>query len=323
MFCNNFLNLPHYKIIAINCIIHITYIKECRFSEGNMHTVDIGIIGGSGLYNISGIKKIDEENIKTPWGYPSDTITIAELDGIKLAFLPRHARGHKFTPSEINTPANIAALKMLGAHSIISFSAAGSLKEELKPQDFVIPSQIIDRTKERPATFFGNGIVAHISFGHPFCESLSNKIIQAAEKIKINFHTNETLICMEGPAFSTIAESNLYRSWGAGVINMSTLPEAKLAREAEMCYTAICMITDYDCWREGTDQVTVEAIVENMTTNSANAHILIKEAIPLIMDNHKNCSCQEAIKNAVLTTRKMWPANTRKKLSKIHPKYFR
>ena len=225
-----------------------------------MEKAKIGIIGGSGLYEVHGAKIIEEVNIETQWGRPSDSITIAEIEGIKVAFLPRHGRGHIYLPSELNSRANIAAMKMLGVEEIYSFSAVGSLKMEIKPTHFVIPDQVIDRTRHRVEdnTFYGNGIVGHVSFAHPFCARLHDVIIPAASEIGITLHQNETLICMEGPAFSSRAESRLYKSWGAGVINMTTLPEAKLAREAEICYTVICMSTDYDSWNEDEEHVTVD-----------------------------------------------------------------
>ncbi|MGB4268921.1 MAG: S-methyl-5'-thioadenosine phosphorylase [Spirochaetota bacterium] len=283
--------------------------------------IDVGIIGGSGLYQIEGVNILDEVKVKTPWGMPSDTITIAEVGGVKAGFLPRHGRGHFILPHEINYRANIASLKMLGAGQIVAFSAVGSLKERIKPLDFVIPNQIIDRTKSRVSTFFGDGIAAHIAFADPFCSRLHELILVAAQKLNIPMHTNETLICMEGPAFSTRAESHLYRSWQAGVINMSTLPEAKLAREAEMCYAVICMSTDYDCWKEDEEHVTVEMVVNNLNKNAANAKALIKELVPMLT-KERDCGCKEAIKYAVITDPKKQSAKQKKKLKTILPKYF-
>ena len=236
----------------------------------------IGIIGGSGLYEIDGALTIEELDIETPWGKTSDSIVIADIEGHRAAFLPRHGRGHVHLPHELNYRANIAAMKMIGVEEIIAFSAVGSLKEKIRPLDFVLPDQVIDRTKARESSFFGNGVAAHISFGHPFCGRLHSFIKPAADEIGLVMHTGETLICMEGPAFSTKAESNLYRSWGAGVINMSTLPEAKLAREAEICYAVICMSTDYDCWHETEEHVTIDMVINNLTTNAGNAKKLIK-----------------------------------------------
>jgi len=283
--------------------------------------IDVGIIGGSGLYQIEGVNILEEVKVKTPWGMPSDVITIAEVGGVKAGFLPRHGRGHFILPHEINYRANIASLKMLGANQIVAFSAVGSLKERIKPLDFVIPNQIIDRTKSRISTFFGDGIAAHIAFADPFCSRLHELILIAAQKLNIPMHTNETLICMEGPAFSTRAESHLYRSWQAGVINMSTLPEAKLAREAEMCYAVICMSTDYDCWKEDEEHVTVDMVVNNLNKNASNAKALIKELIPLL-SKERDCGCKEAIKYAVITDPKKQSSKQKKKLKAILPKYF-
>jgi len=283
--------------------------------------IDVGIIGGSGLYQIEGVNILDEVKIKTPWGMPSDVITIAEVGGVRAGFLPRHGRGHFILPHEINYRANIASLKMLGANQIVAFSAVGSLKERIKPLDFVIPNQIIDRTKSRISTFFGDGIAAHIAFADPFCSRLHELILIAAQKLNIPMHTNETLICMEGPAFSTRAESHLYRSWQAGVINMSTLPEAKLAREAEMCYAVICMSTDYDCWKEDEEHVTVDMVVNNLNKNASNAKALIKELIPLL-SKERDCVCKEAIKYAVITDPKKQSSKQKKKLKAILPNYF-
>ncbi|GAB4220776.1 MAG TPA: S-methyl-5'-thioadenosine phosphorylase [Spirochaetota bacterium] len=283
--------------------------------------IDVGIIGGSGLYQIEGVTILEEVKVRTPWGMPSDAITIAEVGGVKAGFLPRHGRGHFILPHEINYRANIASLKMLGAGQIVAFSAVGSLKERIKPLDFVIPNQIIDRTKSRISTFFGDGIAAHIAFADPFCTRLHELILVAAQKLNIPMHTNETLVCMEGPAFSTRAESHLYRSWQAGVINMSTLPEAKLAREAEMCYAVICMSTDYDCWKEDEEHVTVDMVVNNLNKNASNAKALIKELIPLLT-KERDCGCKEAIKYAIITDPKKQSSKQKKKLKAILPNYF-
>jgi 5'-methylthioadenosine phosphorylase len=282
---------------------------------------EIGIIGGSGLYDFAGMKVLEEVNIDTPWGKPSDSIIVGELGGVKAAFLPRHGRGHVILPHEINFQANIAALKMIGVREIIAFSAVGSLKAEIKPLDFVLPSQIIDRTKARPSTFFGNGIAAHVPFGHPFCDRLQDIIKPAIKSRGINLHTDETLVCMEGPAFSTKAESNLYRSWGAGVINMSALPEAKLAREAEICYAMVCMSTDYDCWKEDEEHVSVEMVIANLNKNAQNAKDLIKALITKLGGERK-CSCSSAAKNSLITAKEKQNPEQAKKLKAIHPDYF-
>lgn len=266
-----------------------------------MDKATVGIIGGSGLYEIEGVEILEEINMETPWGSPSDTITIAQIGGVRAAFLPRHGRGHFILPTEVNSRANIAALKMLGVREILAFSAVGSLKEEIRPRDFVIPSQIIDRTKDRPASsFFGEGVVAHMSFADPFCGRLSKIIEPFIAARGLRLHTDEMLVCIEGPAFSTRAESRLYRSWGAGIINMSVLPEAKLAREAEICYAMVCMATDYDCWKTDHADVTVDMVVANLNANSAHAKALIREIVPAL-GRGEGCSCRSAMRYAVMT----------------------
>lgn len=286
-----------------------------------MKKASIGIIGGSGLYDIEGIDIVEEVDVETPWGKPSDSIMIGEVDGKRAAFLPRHGRGHKVLPHEINFRANIAALKMVGVEEILAFSAVGSLKEAIRPLDFIIPDQVIDRTKSRVSTYFGDGIAAHISFGHPFCGRLHQEIRPVAEDMGITLHTEETLICMEGPAFSTKAESNLYRSWGAGVINMSALPEAKLAREAEMCYAMICMCTDYDCWKEDEAHVSVEMLIDNLNKNGQKAKDLLKKLLGR-MSHERSCECKDTVKFAVITPPEKQNPESVKKLSAILPNYF-
>ena len=286
-----------------------------------MEKVKVAVIGGSGFYEIEGAEIIEELSLNTPWGKPSDTITIAKVEGVTTAFLPRHGKGHFILPQDVNSRANIAALKMIGVEEILAFSAVGSLKEEIHPLDFVIPSQVIDRTKTRPSTFFGDGIVAHIAFADPFCSRLHQIIKPAANTTGIKLHTNETVICMEGPAFSTRAESHMYRSWGAGIINMSTLPEAKLAREAEICYSIICMSTDYDCWRDNEEHVTVEMLIGNLNKNTANAKSLLKAILPR-MGEERTCGCKEATKNSILTAPGKQNPKQKKKLKKIFPDYF-
>ncbi|RIA90593.1 nucleoside phosphorylase domain-containing protein [Glomus cerebriforme] len=254
-------------------------------NENSMIDVRIGIIGGSGLYNFDHLKTIKEIYHETPWGYPSSKITITEDPrGYKIAFLARHGKGHIYNPSEIPSRANIAALKNIGVEVIIAFSAVGSLREEIKPKDFILPDQIIDRTKGiRPSTFFENGLIAHVSFADPFDQVLSELIYKhknVLEEGGYNLHQNKTLVCMEGPAFSTRAESNLYRSWGCDVVNMSAIPEAKLAKELEIAYQMVCMSTDYDCWRQNEESVTVEIVLSNMNKNSANAKKLLEAILP-------------------------------------------
>ncbi|HNX22846.1 MAG TPA: S-methyl-5'-thioadenosine phosphorylase [Spirochaetota bacterium] len=287
-----------------------------------MKKASIAFIGGSGLYEIEGAKLIEQLDLETPWGKPSDKIDIVDINGTTAAFLPRHGRGHLYPPHQLNVRANIAALKMIGVEQIIAFSAVGSLKEEIPPLDFVLPDQIIDRTKGRSSTFFENGIVAHIGFADPFCHRLHDIILPAAKELGLKMHTGETLIVMEGPAFSTRAESKLYRSWGAGIINMSTIPEAKLAREAEICYAVICMSTDYDCWHESEEDVTIDIVINNMNTNSANAKELVKKLAGLL-GKERTCGCREASKFAVITAPEKRNIDQSKKLSAILPDYFK
>jgi len=286
-----------------------------------MNKAEIAFIGGSGLYEIDGAELIEEISIETPWGKPADKISIMSIDGVKAAFLPRHGKGHVHAPHQLNFRANIAALKMIGVKEIVAFSAVGSLKEEIPPMDFVLPSQIIDRTKARDTTFFEDGIVGHVGFADPFCHRLHDIIIPVAGELNLKMHTNEILICMEGPAFSTRAESNLYRSWGAGIINMSAIPESKLAREAEICYAVICMSTDYDCWHESEEDVTVEMVVNNMNTNSENAKNLVK-AIAKKLGQSRTCSCKDASKYAIITAPEKRNPEQTAKLKKILPEYF-
>jgi len=281
----------------------------------------IAFIGGSGLYDIEGAKLIEQLDIETPWGKPADRIDIVDFNGVIAAFLPRHGRGHVHAPHQLNFRANIAALKMIGVEEIIAFSAVGSLKEEIPPMDFVLPDQIIDRTKSRQATYFEDGVVGHVGFADPFCGRLHEIILPVAKELGLKMHSGETLICMEGPAFSTRAESRLYRSWGAGVINMSTIPEAKLAREAEICYAVICMSTDYDCWHESEEDVTVEMVVNNMNTNSAHAKQLVK-ALALKLGGERTCACGCASKFATITAPEKRNPLQVKKLAAILPDYF-
>jgi 5'-methylthioadenosine phosphorylase len=286
-----------------------------------MRKATIGVIGGSGLYEIEGAKTLEEINAKTPWGRPSDSIVIADIEGYRVAFLPRHGRGHVHLPHEVNYRANIAALKMAGVEQIIAFSAVGSLKEKVKPLDFVLPDQVIDRTKARAGTFFGGGVAAHITYGDPFCPRLRGIIKPAADELGLAMHDGETLICMEGPAFSTRAESNLYRSWGAGAINMSTLPEAKLAREAEICYAVVCMSTDYDCWHDEVEHVTIDMVIKNLAVNSDNAKRLLKLILGRL-DGGRECGCGDASRHAVITAEGKRNKKQIRKLKKILPKYF-
>ena len=264
--------------------------------------VEIGVIGGSGLYNLEQFQVLGEVQIETPWGKPSDSIVISQTTTgtpIKVAFLARHCRGHTLSPSEVNSRANIAALKHIGVKVILSFSAVGSLREEIAPRHFAVPSQIIDRTKGvRQGTFFENGVIAHVPFADPFDEEISQLIqsVAATACPTTKFHFGGTLVCMEGPAFSTRAESHLYRSWGADLINMSAVPEAKLAREAEIVYSMICMATDYDCWKDHEESVTVDAVIQNLSSNAENAKNLLTLLIPAL---HSELHSLQSVKRAV------------------------
>ncbi|MEP6962868.1 MAG: S-methyl-5'-thioadenosine phosphorylase [Acidobacteriota bacterium] len=281
----------------------------------------IGIIGGSGLYSMPGFEAEQEHRIDTPWGAPSDSYVVGTLAGKHVAFLSRHARGHRLSPSELNYRANIWGMKSLGVERIISLSAVGSLKEEHKPLDFVIPYQFVDRTRGRISTFFGEGLVAHVSFAHPICTQMADIAFASGRDAGVSVKLGGTYLCMEGPAFSTLAESNLYRSWGMDVIGMTNLQEAKLAREAELCYTTVAMVTDYDCWHPEHDAVTVEDIIANLTQNAANAAKLVHAAVAA-MPEQRACKCGSSLKHALITDPKTVPAHTRKKLELLVGKYL-
>ncbi len=281
----------------------------------------IGIIGGSGLYEMEGMSDIKEVSVDTPFGSPSDNIITGTLGDAKMLFLARHARGHKILPSEINFRANIYAMKKLGAEHIISVSAVGSMKEEIHPGDMVMPDQFIDRTKNRVSTFFGDGIVGHIQFADPICLALNSIIYDAAVATGIKSHKGGTYLCMEGPAFSTRAESRLYRSQGVSVIGMTNLPEAKLAREAEICYATIALATDYDCWYESEDDVSVDAILEIIRKNVANARKIIRAAVDKIPPV-RSCCCKDALRFAVMTDPKQIPSGTKEALELLIGKYI-
>ena len=283
----------------------------------------IGIIGGSGLYKIEGIKKISEKEVSTPFGDPSDKIITGDLGGVEVAFLPRHGVGHRVSPSQINYRANIFAMKKLGVERIISLSACGSLKEELKPMDFVLPDQFVDRTNQaRKKTFLSDGIVGHISFAHPTCDDLSRIIYDTAKKIGVTIHLGGTYLNMEGPAFSTLAESNLYRSWGMDIIGMTNMIEAMLAREAEICYSTLAAVTDYDCWHETHESVTIDMIIEYLNKNVDNAKRIIKETIAKIPQG-RTCKCKDALKFAIITSRDAISPKVKKDLDIILGKYLR
>jgi len=282
----------------------------------------IAIIGGSGLYNIEGIKNIRKLSLRTAFGKPSDKIIIGEFRGKEVAFLPRHGRFHSISPSQINYRANIYALKKLGVERIISVSACGSLKEEIKPQDFVIPFQFVDRTNQaRKMTFFENGIVAHISFAEPICRDLAQTLAEVIKRLNIRLHLGGTYLNMEGPAFSTRAESELYRSWGMDIIGMTNMAEARLAREAEICYVTLAAVTDYDCWYEPEKPVTAQMVVENLKRNIENAQRIIKEVIAYIKEE-RSCSCKDALKDAIVTPKRFIPRKTRRILSPIIGRYI-
>ena len=268
-----------------------------------------------------GLTEVREERVPTPFGEPSDVFVLGELEGRKVAFLARHGRGHRLLPSELNFRANIYAMKKLGVERILSVSAVGSLKEEHKPTDFVIPDQFIDRTFHRASTFFGEGIVGHVAFGDPVCATVAQTIAKACADVDVVGKQGGTYVCMEGPQFSTRAESNLYRSWGADVIGMTNLQEAKLAREAEICYATAAMVTDYDCWREGHDDVTVDQIVAVLHQNAANAARVVKAAVSA-MPKDRNCACASALQYAILTDRAAIPADTKEKLNLLIGKYI-
>lgn len=281
----------------------------------------IGIIGGSGLYAMPGFEAGSEQTIETPWGSPSDPYVVGRLGGKEVAFLARHGRGHRISPSELNFRANIYGFKKLGVERIISLSAVGSLKEEHRPLEFVIPDQFFDCTRGRISTFFGEGMVAHVSFADPVCPQLSGVVEQACRKAGVVVKRGGTYLCMEGPAFSTRAESNVYRSWGMDVIGMTNLQEAKLAREAEICYVTVAMVTDYDCWHEEHDAVTVTDILANLTKNAEHACAAVANAVA-IMPGTRECKCGSALRHALITDPKTVPADTRKKLELLVGKYF-
>lgn len=282
----------------------------------------IGIIGGSGLYDIAGIKNIRRVLLTTPFGKPSDTYIMGNLSGREVVFLPRHGIGHRISPSEINYRANIYGMKKLGVERIISLSACGSLKEELRPLDFVIPDQFVDRTNQaREMTFFRKGIVAHVSFAEPVCPELTRAVYQAAKKAGVRAHLRGTYINMEGPAFSTRAESELYRKWGMDIIGMTNMAEAKLAREAGICYCTLCAVTDYDCWYEPANTVTVEMVLANLAKNIQKAKNILKALIPALR-GERRCSCHEALKDAIITDRKLIPKKAREDLKIIAGKYL-
>jgi 5'-methylthioadenosine phosphorylase len=284
-------------------------------------SVQIGIIGGSGLYDMDELTDREERAVSTPFGDPSDPYLLGTLRGKRVAFLPRHGRGHRLLPSELNFRANIFGFKVLGVERILSASAVGSLKEEYRPLDIVFPDQFIDRTFNRIGTFFGAGLVAHVGFAHPVCADLRETAAASAERAGARTHRGGTYVCMEGPQFSTLAESSLYRSWGADVIGMTNLQEAKLAREAEICYATMALVTDYDCWHPDHDSVTVEMIVRNLTENARMAQQVIAGAVEH-MAGQRTCACATALSTAIITRPEAVPAQLKKDLAPIIGKYM-
>ena len=281
----------------------------------------IGVIGGSGLYEMDGLTNVESVDVDTPFGKPSDAIVLGDLDGVRVAFLPRHGRGHRFNPSHIPARANIYALKSLGVERIISVSAVGSLKEEFAPLDLVIPSQLIDRTSLRESTFFETDVVVHVAMADPFCAPTSQVIHQAAQHLDITVHPGGTMVVMEGPAFSTRAESFMYRSWGADIIGMTALPEAKLAREAEICYATMAWITDYDCWHQASESVTVEMVIANLQKNVATSKALLRQVIPAL-GGDRNCPCESALRDAIITRKEEIPEDLKRKLAPVTGRYL-
>jgi 5'-methylthioadenosine phosphorylase len=281
----------------------------------------VGVIGGSGLYEMEGLQDIRRIHVRTPFGEPSDDFVRGVLDGTELIFLPRHGRGHRWLPSEVNFRANIFGMKKLGAQWIISVSAVGSLRQEIAPGHVVIPDQFIDRTAQRPSTFFGNGIVAHVSFADPVCPDLSRSLIQAGAQAGARVHAKGTYLCMEGPQFSSRAESLLYRSWGADIIGMTNIPEAKLAREAEICFATLAMSTDYDCWNESAGNVEIEQVLHVLKENVRLAHRIIRNSIGGLPER-RSCPCAFALKDAIVTERSAIPKKTRAALRPLLGRYL-
>jgi 5'-methylthioadenosine phosphorylase len=284
--------------------------------------IRIGIIGGSGLYEMEDMTDVRHISLDTPFGQPSDAYIVGELKGIRVAFLPRHGRGHRLSPSELNFRANIYGFKKMGVERLVSITAVGSLKEHIRPLDIVIPDQFYDGTKQRASTFFGNGLVAHIAFADPVCPDLAQLIYHSATKSGAAVHRGGTLLCIDGPAFSTRAESNVYRQWGLDIIGMTSLQEAKLAREAEICYAAIAMVTDFDCWHTEESEVNVETVVHNIKENISVAKRIIQMVVPHI-SKRRACLCAKALKNAIMTEPQVVPQETRKKLELLVGKYLK
>ncbi|HEY7511618.1 MAG TPA: S-methyl-5'-thioadenosine phosphorylase [Vicinamibacteria bacterium] len=284
---------------------------------------EIGIIGGSGLYEIDGFTERREVEVQTPFGAPSDALVLGRLEGRAVAFLPRHARGHRLLPGELNYAANVFALKTLGVERILSVSAVGSLKEQYAPLHIVIPDQFVDRTTQRRSTFFGRGLVAHVAFAHPFCPDVSAVALEACREAGATVHRGGAYVCIEGPMFSTRAESELYRSWGMDVVGMTNLQEAKLAREAEICYATLAMVTDYDCWHPAHASVTAEQIIANLVKNTATAKAALRAALRRLPPARGACECAQALKHALVTAPELVPADVKRDLAPIVGKYMR
>ncbi len=282
----------------------------------------LGVIGGSGLYQMTGLQNGAWTAVETPFGSPSDEYFVGELDGVRVVFLPRHGRGHRLLPSELNFRANIYGMKKLGVEHLIAVSAVGSLKQEIAPGDIVIPDQFIDRTRGRISTFFGRGVVAHVAFADPVCQVLTQLLAEVGREVAATVHLGGTYVCMEGPQFSTRAESHLYRSWGADIIGMTNLQEAKLAREAEMCFATLALATDYDCWNTEHGDVVIEDILAILNKNVATAQTMIRQAIPRL-PQARQCSCAEALKHAIITDRSLIPASVKQELWIIAGKYLK
>jgi 5'-methylthioadenosine phosphorylase len=287
-----------------------------------MERASIGVIGGSGVYQMEGLTDTKEVKIRTPFGDPSDAIVVGNLASQRVAFLPRHGRGHRIMPSELPAAANIYAFKMLGVERIISLSACGSLREDLAPLDIVIPDQIFDRTKARPTTLFGKGLVVHISFAEPFCPELSQILFDAAQKAGARTHKGGSILVIDGPQFSTKAESEVYRQWKMDIIGMTTIPEAKFAREAEICYAAVAMVTDYDTWHPAHDSVTVEMVVQNLLKNAEMGKRIVRYAVSDIPAQREHCPCPTALQDAIITAHDRIPSKTRRDLGLILDKYL-
>jgi len=286
---------------------------------GQTDSAKVGVIGGSGFYEL--LDNAREVRLETPFGDPSDVFFLGEIGGVAVAFLPRHARGHRILPSEVNYRANVWGMKALGVHSVLSASAVGSLREELKPLDIVVPDQLYDRTKARPSTFFGDGVVVHMGFADPFCPYVSRQVVAAGRASGATVHEGGTYVCIEGPQFSTRAESNVYRRQGFDIIGMTNLQEAKLAREAELCYATMALVTDYDVWYEGEKDVTLEQVLENVRRNVETAQAIVRRVVPAL-DLERDCGCRHAVEHAINTPAELIPEGTKKKLDLLIGRYL-